>query len=219
MIKEIEEKVVIPPKERVVSIRVEEASFIHEFLRKRSIRRTLEIGFAYGYSAAYIIAATGCKHVVIDPNQEEYQNLGIRNLKALGFQDQYELQEQPSRLALPELLKNGKTFEFGFIDGCHKFDDIFVDWYYCDLLLEQNGYLLFHDSWMRSTQVVTDFIRTNRPDYEELTAPVKNLLLFQKRNRKDERRWDHFEEFYPPDAMKIFDRLKKKLWRRICPGS
>jgi predicted O-methyltransferase YrrM len=219
MIKEIEEKIIIPPKERIVSISVEEASFIHEFVRKLSIKRTLEIGFAYGYSAAYIISATGCKHVVIDPNQKEYQNLGIRNLEALGLQDRYELQEQPSYLALPELLKEGKTFEFGFIDGCHKFDDIFVDWYYSDLLLEKGGYLLFHDSWMRSTQVVTDFVRTNRADYREHMTPLKNLLLFQKSDRKDERRWDHFEEFCPPDAVKIFDRLKTKLWRRICRGS
>jgi predicted O-methyltransferase YrrM len=219
MIKEIEERVIIPANDRITSINGAEAMFIYEFLKKSSIKRTAEIGFAYGYSAAYIISATGGRHIVIDPYQKEFQDLGIKNLKALGFQDKYDFREQPSHMALPELLKEGKAFDFVFIDGGHRFDDIFIDWYYSDLLLEKSGYVLFHDSWMRSTQVVTDFIRANRADYKETPVPLKNLLLFQKGNNKDERRWDHFEEFYPPNSVNIFHRIRKRLWGKIGASS
>ncbi|MGF1559026.1 MAG: hypothetical protein ACFCUL_08055, partial [Flavobacteriaceae bacterium] len=60
-----------------------------------------------------------------------------------------------------QLLLEELRIDFAFIDGGHKFDDIFIDFYYIDLLLNIEGYVLFHDSWMRSTQHVISWIKNN----------------------------------------------------------
>jgi len=136
------------------------------------------------------MAATQSRHIAIDPFQERYQNLGKENIRALGL----ELHEDYSHQVLPELARNMESFEFIFIDGDHKFDGIFVDFYYGDLLLKQGGYLLLHDTWMRSTQLVLAFIRKNRPDYVRQRIPCRNFALFQKVS-EDQRDGMHYREF------------------------
>ena len=84
--------------------------------------------------------------------------------------------------------------DFGFIDGGHKFDDIFIDWFYIDLLLNQDGFIMFDDSWLESTKTVASFIRNNREDYQEITTPIENIFLLQKLT-KDTRDWSHFKKF------------------------
>jgi hypothetical protein len=65
-----------------------------------------------------------------------------------------------------------------------------------DLLLNQGGYILFHDIYLKSIQAVSQWIETNRSDYSYIAMPVKNLdfVLFQKHST-DQRPWDHFVEF------------------------
>jgi len=206
----------MPPGDRQTSIRTTEAEFLCAFLRERRITRTLEVGFAYGYSAASIISATASKHVVIDPHPERYQDLGAKNLAALGFADLYELRKASSHVALPALVQEGRMFQFIFIDGGHKFDQIFVDWYYSDLLLENGGYVVFHDSWMRSTQVVTEFVRTNRSNYKEVSIPLKSLVVFEKIAESDNRTWDHFREFNTPSLSRLYSNAHNRLKRALA---
>ncbi|MDQ3014921.1 MAG: class I SAM-dependent methyltransferase [bacterium] len=209
----IDSKIHIPEGERLTSIKPQEAQCICDLIKEHGFTKTLEVGFAYGYSAAYIIWATDSKHIVIDPFQKDYQYLGIKNLEALGFQDKYELKAELSHLALPVLLKEGTRFQFVFIDGGHRFDEIFIDWYYSDLLLEKEGYIMFHDSWMRSTQMVAQFIRTNRKDYKEVPTPQDNLILFKKVG-DDHRLWYHFKEFFTFKSFFMYYSIKKQIDKR-----
>ena len=61
--------------------------------------------------------------------------------------------------------------------------------------------MLFHDAWMRGTQLVASFIRRNRKDYRQMRCPVKNMILFQKIGQ-DQRSYAsfprvlHLEEFF-----------------------
>jgi len=75
MIPNIYDKITIPKKYHETSIKKIEAEFIYSFLKKKDIKNTLEIGLAYGCSAAYIISATKSIHHVIDP----YQNNIFKN--------------------------------------------------------------------------------------------------------------------------------------------
>ncbi len=132
------------------SVKKEEAKYIYRFLTENSIHRTLEIGLAFGRSAAYIISATDSTHIAIDPFQIRYKNTGIKNLQMLGLEERFILKADYSHNILPSLLKEDKKFDFIFIDGSHRFDGIFVDFYYSDLLLEKNGYILFDIQMMTS---------------------------------------------------------------------
>src|SRR3972149_7907264 len=172
MISKIEKMVIIPAKRRCVSITRDEAIFIYNFLRERKITETLEIGFAYGYSAIYIMSATGAPHIVIDPYQGEFDNLGISNVKKLHLYKRLIFYPDYSQIILPKLVLSGKKFAFVFIDGGHRFDDIFIDFYYSDLLLRMGGFIIFHDLVFKSTQLVAAWIKNNRHDYRFIhTSP------------------------------------------------
>ncbi len=191
----INDKLIIPQADSTTPIKKEEAKAIYDLIRSKGINKTLEIGFAYACSAAHVMAATDKHHIAIDPFQDYYDNLGVKNIEALGLADRLELIRDFSHIVLPQFVKESRKFEFIFIDGDHKFDGIFIDFYYSDFLINKGGLLLFHDTWMRSIQLVLQFIRKNRKDYKELPLANQNMALFTKVS-EDERDGMHFREFY-----------------------
>jgi hypothetical protein len=197
---EINEKIIIPFEDKASSVKTSEAAFIYNFLIEKGITETLEVGFAYAKSASHILAATQSNHIVIDPFQEHYQKLGLKNVEKLGFSDRLTYYNDYSHNVLPGLVREKRHFGFIFIDGDHKFDGEFVDFYYADLLLNKGGYILLHDTWMRSTELVTSFVRKNRKDYRYIKTPLRNFALFQKVG-DDTRNGMHFREFYSSKAF------------------
>ena len=196
---EINAHMVIPEDKEFVSVKAEEAAFLFDFIRKNQLTKTLETGLGFGRSAIHILAAHSQKHLAIDPFQSDYEYLALKNVETCGFKDKFEFIEDYSHNVLPQLVKeidtNGK-FDFIFIDGDHKFDGILVDFYYADLLLLQNGFIILHDSWMRSTQLVAEFIRKNKSNYTKIESPLRNFIIFQKTQKQDDRDGMHFREFY-----------------------
>ncbi len=200
-LQEINEQLFVPSEDSTTPVREEEAKAIYDFLKSKKISKTLEIGLAYGRSASHILYATGSKHIAMDPFQDKYGNHGVENIKKLGLAENFELIRDFSHAVLPQLVNEGKTFEFIFIDGDHKFDGIFIDFYYSDFLIKKGGVLLFHDTWMRSTELVLQFIRKNRKDYRQIPLPNRNMALFEKTSNSDERDGMHFREFYNTKTM------------------
>lgn len=186
----------IPVQERFVSISPKEAEFMHRWVKDHELKRTLEVGLAFGASACSIMSAHPGRHTCIDPFQEtQWKNIGLSNLTSLGFSDRVDFHADFSHTVLPRLLTENQAYDFAFIDGNHLYDGIFVDFYYIDMLLCDHGFVLFHDAWLRGTQLVASFIKQNREDYRIIRCPINNMILFQK-NGADQRKWDHFREFY-----------------------
>jgi predicted O-methyltransferase YrrM len=198
---EINSIIQIPSEDLSSPVKTSEAEFIYNFIKENNIKRTLETGFAYAKSASHIIAASGSNHIACDPFQKNYQNLGLSNIEKLGMKDKLEFHCEYSHNLLPQLLKDNKNkFEFIFIDGDHKFDGELIDFYYADLLLENEGYVLLHDTWMRSTSLLMQFIKTNRKDYKKIPTGLRNLALYQKVG-KDSRNGMFFREFYTLNSL------------------
>lgn len=193
MIPNIYDKLIMDRKR--TSITKKEAEFIYSFLKIKKIKKSLEVGFAYGCSTAYIISAIKSKHYAIDPFQHNYKNLGLKNIENLKLSKYLKFEKDYAHNVLPKLLKQGLKIDFAFIDGGHKYDNTFISFYYIDLLLNQKGYVLFHDSWMRPTQLVASWIKKNKINYKLVKTPIKNFIMFQKIGR-DKRVWWHFKEFY-----------------------
>lgn len=191
----INEILEIPAEDAASPVKTEEAKFMYDFIKDHKLKKTCETGFAYAKSGSHIMAATGATHIAMDPFQDRYQNLGLKNVERLGLQDQLDFRPDYSHNVLPKLHAEGRQFDFIFIDGDHKFDGEFVDFYYADLLLEQGGFVLLHDTWMRSTRLLMHFIKTNRKDYKMLRSPLRNISIFQKMGQ-DNRNGMHFREFY-----------------------
>lgn len=185
----------IPETDSATPVTRVQGQALHELIVAHGLKRTLEIGLGYGVSAAYIMAATCSRHIAIDPYQEKYGNRGIANLRRLGFDSRLELIAEPSQLAMPRLVVAGATpVDLVFIDGGHKLDEVFVDWYFSDLVLDEGGLIVLDDAVLRPIARLGAFVRTNRADYEELAPPDPNFIVFRKIG-EDAREWDDFWEF------------------------
>ncbi len=152
-----------------VSISRREGEFLSNAIRDHGYERTIEIGCALGISSLYICdALSGLdqpSHTIIDPNQTDgWQSVGIRNLNEHNF-DFYELVEQPSELALPRLLEQGRSFDLGFIDGYHTFDHALVDFFYLNRMIRVGGMIIFDDVSFPSISKLIRYLR-NYPAYE-----------------------------------------------------
>jgi predicted O-methyltransferase YrrM len=222
------ERLEIGPRDRS-QISDEEAAFLFRFVRDHAIADTLEVGCGLGKSAVSIMLGTGRAHIAIDPFQANYDFRGVGNVERAGLGEAFELRAERSCVALPALLEQGRRFDFVFVDGSHRFDDILVDFTFADLLLRPGGHVVFDDLWMRTTQLVLAYIRTNRPDYRRDPGAPRTLALVQKVG-EDARNGMFHREFYTgrgfvshhavtwlagPDtrAKRVARRLKSALYR------
>jgi predicted O-methyltransferase YrrM len=128
-----------------------EGEFLTKVIHENpQIKRTLEIGCAYGLSALHICSAVdgrgGATHTIIDPFQHtQWQGIGIANLTKAGFHN-WELIEKRSEHALPELeAKDTASYDLVLIDGWHTFDHTLVDTFYATRLLKVGGILIVDD--------------------------------------------------------------------------
>ncbi len=215
MIPNLYKRLIIPKEYNRSPIKRKEAEYIYCFLKEKGITKTLETGFAFGCSTAYIIAAAKHKHYAIDPFQKAYRKIGLENIKRLGLLKYLEFKNDFSYNALPQLLKEGVKIDFAFIDGSHKFDDAFIDFYYIDLLLNEKGYVLFHDNWLGSVHAVISWIKNNKANYKRIRTPCWNLVMFQKIGQ-DKRKWHRFKPFSTGTSfLNIFFNIRALVSRAI----
>lgn len=131
-------------------------ALLQRLIAEQRPQRTLEVGLAYGISTLFIcdaLQALGprARHIVIDPFQHgKWRGLGLRNLAQAGYADLIDFRDQPSELVLPQLLAERQTFDFVFIDALHRFDQVMVEFYYVNRLLNPGGIVVFDDANRRS---------------------------------------------------------------------
>ncbi|EKE27947.1 MAG: hypothetical protein ACD_3C00123G0013 [uncultured bacterium (gcode 4)] len=188
------DRLIIPEENRLTSIRKEEAEFLYDFLKDKDIKSSLEVWLAYWCSTCHIISATDALHYAIDPYQDDYGNIWLKNVRDSWLSDKLIFVKELSHNALPKLSEEWLELDFAFIDWWHKFDDIFIDFYYIDLMLVQWWYVLFHDNWMKSTKFNISWILNNKPNYTLMETNIDNLVLLKK-DWVDNRLWSHFEDF------------------------
>jgi predicted O-methyltransferase YrrM len=142
-----------------------EGDFLYKTVRDDGqIKRTLEVGCAYGLSSLFICSALkdrpGAHHTIIDPFQiSDWDSAGILNLEKSGC-DSFTLIEERSEFALPKLLfESEETFDFVFIDGWHTFDQTMLDCYFALRLLRVGGLLVVDDVEFESVRRVVAYLR------------------------------------------------------------
>ena len=148
------------------SIDRRERQFLAELIASDdSIRRTLEVGCAYGVASLSICRATagrrGAHHTILDPYQSErWGGVGRQTLLRAGC-EHFELREEPSEIALPALLDTHEgEFDLIFIDGYHTFDHVMVDLFYATRLVRIGGYVVLDDTnWRSIAKVMSYYLR------------------------------------------------------------
>jgi hypothetical protein len=120
-----------------VTVPERDCDAVRDLLIREGVRRIVEIGLAYGSSALAIgealvsIDAERPAHVIIDPLQATaWSNVGWRLVQSAGLDTITRLILQPSSMALPQLIGDGFTADAAFVDGSHRFHEVFVDLYF-----------------------------------------------------------------------------------------
>ena len=123
-------------------------------------QNALEVGFATGSTAAYILHGLGSGHLTsIDYDQNHYEREGEKLVAALGFAQRHRLIEDNSIRVLPELHASGARFGLVFLDGWKTFDHMWVDTFYCARMLNCGGYMVFDDARMPAVRKCISLLR------------------------------------------------------------
>jgi len=156
-------------------ISIKEGLYIQQIIKEIRPKFSLEVGLAQGISTMFICETLkeicANKHIVIDPYQIEaadqafsWNGLGLYNLEQCSYNDIVDFKNERSEIELPKLVEQGLKIDFAFIDGLHTFDQVLLDFYYINRILNVGGVVVFDDSSMKSVNKAINYIR-NYPAY------------------------------------------------------
>ena len=129
-----------------------EGALLQDVVRLADAATTLEVGMAYGISTLFICEALAglnhpARHIAIDPFQSsQWRGIGVRNVTRAGYGPLLEFHEERSELLLPGLVAAGRAVDVALIDGWHTFDQVMVEFYYINRLLNVGGVVAFDDA-------------------------------------------------------------------------
>jgi predicted O-methyltransferase YrrM len=150
------------------SVTPDRGAFVRDVSRDERAGSVLEIGMAWGLSTLHIqegLLSNGAgahMHLVVDPKQtSKFRGVGEQMLRKAGVAQFVEFHQDYSEFLLPRLVCEGRVFDLVFIDGAHRFDNVFVDLFYANRLLKPGGVVVFDDVFAESVNLACRFARTN----------------------------------------------------------
>jgi predicted O-methyltransferase YrrM len=201
------------------SVTPDRGAFVRDVCRAERARSVLEIGLAWGLSTLHILesllsnGAGAHEHVVVDPYQaSEFHGAGKQILREAGVEQFVEFHQDYSELLLPQLVSEGRMFDFVFIDGMHRFDNVIVDLFYAHRLLKPGGVVVLDDLFADPVNFACRFVRTNygylsvaqhpavAPAFDDDSVPVPwrpMMLALRKPIEEVQRDEFHFVRFFP----------------------
>jgi predicted O-methyltransferase YrrM len=164
-----------PPRTRdrdrdfeTVTLPERDCDLVRDLLIAERAETVVEIGLAYASSALAIGEALVTvdpprpRHVIIDAFQDsEYANAGWDLLRAAGLDRIATLMLAASSVALPRLVAEGLVADAAFVDGSHRFHEVFVDLYFLRKLVRPGGLIVVDDSWTPSVRTALRYYERN----------------------------------------------------------
>jgi predicted O-methyltransferase YrrM len=151
-----------------VSVPQRDCDLLRDLLINEGAETVVEIGLAYGSSALAIgealvsVGAPRPQHVIIDPFQATaWSNVGWQLLRSAGLGTIARLIRQPSSMALPHLITEEFTADAAFVDGSHRFHEVFVDLYFLRKIVRAGGLVILDDHWWPSVHTAERYFETN----------------------------------------------------------
>jgi predicted O-methyltransferase YrrM len=151
-----------------VTVPERDCDALRDLLIDEGVETVVEVGLAYGRSALAIgeallaVDARRPLHVIIDPLQAtEWSNVGWRMLRSAGLDAIARLVLEPSSLALPRLVAEGVAADAAFVDGSHRFHEVFVDLYFLRKIVRPGGLIVLDDHWWPSVRAAERYFEVN----------------------------------------------------------
>jgi predicted O-methyltransferase YrrM len=185
-----------------VTLPTADADILRDLMLVESARVVIEIGLGYGTSALAIgeslsrLPPGPGRLVIVDPFQDQYNNVGRDALLATGLGGRLTLLAERSQLALPRMVADGFRADAAFIDGSHRFDDVFVDMYFLTEILRPGGLVVLDDCHWPSVGTALRYFTTNAGWAEHpigLPTRLRAARVSQNRDRSEP------DEFAPDD--------------------
>ena len=152
----------------MVTLPERDCDLLRDLLISEGAGTVVEVGLAYGSSALAIGEALACietaqpRHVIIDPFQESvWANVGWDLLRAAGLDSFAELVLAPSSIALARLLTEGFAADAAFVDGSHRFHEVFVDLYFLRKIVRPGGVIILDDTCTPSVRTAVRYFELN----------------------------------------------------------
>ena len=152
----------------VVTVPDRDCDLLRDLLIAEGVETIVEVGLAYGRSALAIgealvsVDATRPLHVVIDPMQATaWSNVGWEMLRDAGLDTTTRLILQPSSIALPQLISEGCVADAAFVDGSHRFHEVFVDLYFLRKIVRPGRIIVMDDQLWPSVRTAVHYFELN----------------------------------------------------------
>ncbi|MFL6296278.1 MAG: class I SAM-dependent methyltransferase [Actinomycetes bacterium] len=126
-------------------------------------------------------------HVIIDPLQAtEWSNVGWQLLRSAGLDTIARLVLRPSSMALPQLVAEGLAADAAFVDGSHRFHEVFVDLSFLRKLVRPGGIVVLDDHWWPPVRSAARYFELNilRAEHGVARRPGR---LRQRHDRRSDR--------------------------------
>jgi predicted O-methyltransferase YrrM len=159
------------PQERdfeTISVPEHDADLLRDLLIAEGVGAVIEVGLAYAGSALAIgealvaVDRPQARHVVIDPFQESvWSNVGWDLLCSAGLDPIATLVLAPSSIALAQLVTEGFVADAAFVDGSHRFHEVFVDLYFLRRIVRPGGLIILDDVWAPSVRTAARYFQQN----------------------------------------------------------
>jgi cephalosporin hydroxylase len=153
---------------QVVTLPQRDCDLLRDLLIAERAETVVEVGLAYGSSALAIgeaLVSAGSpqpRHIVIDPFQRSvWSSVGWGLLTAAGLDDVASLTLTPSSIALPQLVSEGVSADAAFVDGSHRFHEVFTDLYFLRKIVRPGGLVVVDDDWTPSVRTAVRYYETN----------------------------------------------------------
>lgn len=151
-----------------VTVAERDCDLLRDLLISEAVGTVVEVGLAYASSALAIGEALVAvdppqpQHIVIDPFQESvWANVGRDLLRSAGLDPIVRLVLMPSSAALPRLVAEGLTADAAFVDGSHRFHEVFVDLYFLRKIVRPGGLVVMDDTWTPSVRTAARYYERN----------------------------------------------------------
>jgi predicted O-methyltransferase YrrM len=151
-----------------VALPQRDCDLLRDLLISERVETVVEVGLAYASSALAIGEALVAvdpphpRHVVIDAFQDrEYRDVGWDLLHDAGLGGIVTLIREWSSIALPRLLADGLLADAAFVDGSHRFHEVFVDLYFLRKIVRPGGLIVIDDDWTPSVRTALRYYEQN----------------------------------------------------------
>jgi predicted O-methyltransferase YrrM len=145
-----------------------DCDLLRDLLIAERAETVVEVGLAYASSALAVGEALVTvdrprpRHVIVDPFQDHaYADVGWDLLHAAGLDPIARLIRAQSSIALAGLVAEDFVADAAFVDGSHRFHEVFVDLYFLRRIVRPGGLIVIDDDWTPSVRTAARYYEQN----------------------------------------------------------